>query len=97
MNIKINSVHFEADTQLKDLISSKLQKLTQYHDGITNVEVFLKLENSQDQGNKVVEAKLEIPQHKLFAKKQTESFEKSADEVIAALKKQILKHKEKKK
>ena len=95
MNILIKSVHFTADLKLEEFIKNKLNKLKQYDDRIVRANVFLKLEKSQDLENKITEIKLEIPGSELFAKKQTNSFEKSTDSAIDALKKQLQKFKEK--
>jgi putative sigma-54 modulation protein len=93
MNIKINAVHIDVDDKLKDFVTSKLNKLTVFFDNIMSAEVFIKAEDSQVDGNKIVEIKLEIPGNELFAKKQTESIEKSADGAVEALRKQIIKYK----
>jgi putative sigma-54 modulation protein len=95
MNIKIHSVHFDADKKLLDFIELKIEKLTQFFEGIIASEVFLRLENTQDLENKVVEIKLEIPGNDLFAKRQSSSFESATDQSIDALKRQITKVKEK--
>jgi len=95
MNIRIKAVKFDADSKLEDFIQKKVSKLGRFFDDIITAEVFLKLENSPDLENKVVEVKLDIPGSDLFARKQTRSFEESTDEVVDALKQQILKHKEK--
>jgi len=96
MNIQIHSVRFDADKKLTDFVHLKLEKLTQFSDDIVNVEVFLRLDKDQERENKITEIKLELPGGPLFAKKQTKSFEESTDEAIEALKKQITKHKQKK-
>jgi putative sigma-54 modulation protein len=95
MNIRIKAVKFDADSKLEDFIQKKVSKLGRFFDDIITAEVFLKLENTPDLGNKVVEVKLDVPGSDLFARKQTKSFEESTDEVVDALKQQILKHKEK--
>jgi putative sigma-54 modulation protein len=95
MNIRINAVRFDADSKLEEFIEKKVSKLTRYFDDIVSAEVFLKLENTADLENKVVEIKLEIPGSDLFARRQSKSFEESTDDVVDALKQQILKHKEK--
>ncbi|MCK7530409.1 MAG: HPF/RaiA family ribosome-associated protein [Marinilabiliales bacterium] len=46
--------------------------------------------------NKISEIKLELPGGPLFARKQSKTFEEATDEAIDALKKQITKHKQKK-
>jgi putative sigma-54 modulation protein len=95
MNIRIKAVKFDADSKLEDFIQKKVSKLGRFFDDIITAEVFLKLENTPDLENKVVEVRLDIPGSDLFARKQTRSFEESTDEVVDALKQQILKHKEK--
>jgi putative sigma-54 modulation protein len=95
MNIRINAVKFDADSKLEDFIQKKVSKLGKYFDDIITAEVILKLENTPDLENKVVEVKLDIPGNDLFARKQAKSFEESTDEVVDALKQQILKRKEK--
>jgi putative sigma-54 modulation protein len=95
MDIKIHSIHFDADAKLKSFIESKLQKLLQFHDGIMNAEVFLRLENVGDKENKVTEVRLDIPGNPVFAKKQSTTFEQSTDNVVDALRRQLLKQKAK--
>jgi ribosomal subunit interface protein len=95
MDIKISSVHFDADKKLLDFIEKKVNKLVKFYEDIIGAEVFLRLESSQTLENKVTEIRLLVPGYDLFAKKQSKSFEESTDEVIEALRQQILKHKEK--
>ncbi len=97
MNIRINSLRFSPTQQLESFVESKVSKLDQYNDEIIGAEVFLKLENTQDEANKVAEIRLEIPGNELFAKKQSKSFEESTDTAIDALIKQIAKVKKKNK
>jgi putative sigma-54 modulation protein len=96
MNIQIHSVRFDADKKLIDFVHQKLEKLTQFDEEIVNAEVYLRLDKDQDRENKITEIRLELPGGPLFAKKQTKSFEEAMDEAIDALKKQITKHKQKK-
>ena len=95
MNIQIQSVHFSADKQLKEFISRKLEKLISIDDSIINADVYLKVDKPESYDNKIVEIKLHSSVGEYFAKKQANSFEESADLVSQALRKQILKHKEK--
>jgi putative sigma-54 modulation protein len=95
MNIRINAVRFDADSKLEQFIEKKVSKLARYFDDIINAEIFLRLENTPDLENKVVEIKLDIPGSDLFARKQSKTFEEATDIVVDALKQQILKHKEK--
>lgn len=96
MNIQIHSVRFDADKKLINFVHQKLDKLTQFGEDIVNAEVYLRLNKNQDRENKISEIRLELPGGPLFAKKQSRSFEEATDDVIEALKKQITKHKQKK-
>jgi len=95
MDIKISSVHFDADKKLLEFIDKKVNKLVKFYEDIIGAEVFLRLENSQESDNKVAEIRLLVPGYDLFAKKQSKSFEEATDIAIEALRQQILKHKEK--
>ena len=95
MNIKIQSVHFAADKQLKEFISKKVEKLISIDDSIINADVYLKVDKPESFDNKIVEIKLHSSLREYFAKKQANSFEESTDLVSQALRKQILKYKEK--
>jgi putative sigma-54 modulation protein len=96
MNIQIHSVRFDADKKLIDFVHQKLDKLTQFDEDIVNAEVYLRLDKDQERENKISEIKLELRGGPLFAKKQSKTFEEATDEAIDALKKQITKHKQKK-
>ena len=97
MNIKIHSIHFDADVKLESFIQSKVKKLSHIYDDIIGAEVFLRIVKSQKSDNKVTEIKVDIPGSDLFAKKQAKSFEESTDTAVDALRRQLQKHKEKKK
>ena len=45
MNVKIQTVRFNADEKLVAYITQKLEKLKIFHDRIVEVDVFLKLDN----------------------------------------------------
>jgi len=95
MDIKIHSVHFDADKKLVDFVESKVGKLDQFYDNIIGAEVFLRVEKGQSPDNKLAEIKLQIPGSDLFAKKQTDTFEESTDLAVDALRKQLTKRKAK--
>ena len=95
MNIKINSLHFDADKKLEEFITKKVNKITDKNDLVTGVDVTLKLDNAQDKDNKVTEIKINAKGGEFFSKRQTSSFEESTDEALEALRRQLKKHKEK--
>ena len=47
MNVKIQTVRFEADLKLVEYVKRKLEKLSTFHDRIVKVDVFLKLGGSR--------------------------------------------------
>ena len=95
MNIKITALHFKADQKLESFISEKIEKLTKIHDGIIGAEVTLKLENTEKPDNKTVEIRAKIKGNDAIAGKTAKTFEEAADEVSEALRKQLLKIKDK--
>jgi putative sigma-54 modulation protein len=95
MKVNISSLKFKTDKKLEDFINSKVEKLSTVYDGIIGSEVTLKLENGEDQDNKVAEIRLMVRGHDLFARKQSASFEESTDIAVDALRKQLDKHKDK--
>jgi putative sigma-54 modulation protein len=95
MKITVQSIHFNADKKLLEFIQKKVDKLDQFFDQIISGEVYLKLENVEDEANKISEVKLIVPGGTMFAKEKCKSFEEATDLAIESLRKQITKHKDK--
>jgi len=95
MKLNIQSIRFDADQKLIDVIQAKADKLDTYFDRIVSGEVFLRLEKSETRENKLVEIKLIVPGNDLFASKKAATFEEAVDEAIEALRRQVKKLKEK--
>ncbi len=95
MDVMIQAVSFTADRSLKDFVTEKVQKLSIFFDGIVSCEVYLKVDRKAAANNKVSEIKINIPGKELFAKKQCDSFEEATDLVTDALRRQLMKYKEK--
>ena len=94
MNINIQSIRFTADNKLLDFISKKLNKVLSIDDKVLSVDVFLKIDKPSSHDNKVVEIRLHSSLAEHFASKQADTFEESTDLAIQALRKQILKYKQ---
>ena len=94
MNIKIQSIHFDADKKLIDYVIQKIEKLEHFYDRILDATVYLKLNNHRTKDNKHVEVKINIQHNTLFKEAEANSFEAASDMVVEALKIQIKKHKE---
>lgn len=96
MNLNIQTVHFDADIKLRNHIEQKIQKLNQFHDRITNVNIYLKLDNIVHKiKDKIVEIKVAIPKHEFFVKQSCKSFEESFDMAMDSIVNQIKKQKDK--
>ena len=91
MRVQIHSIHFDADRELLDFVSAKLNKLLTFNSDLQNCEVFLRVEKSDSRENKVVEVKAHLPGKDLFAKRHAASFEAAMDEVHEALRRQVMK------
>ena len=94
MKLNIQSIHFDADQKLLDVIQVKTDKLDQFFDRIVSGEVFLRVVKSDNRENKLVEIKLIVPGNDLFASKRAASFEEAVDEAVEALRRQVKKLKE---
>ncbi len=96
MTVKIHTVHFDADVKLLEFMDKKISRLQQYHDRITKVDVYLKLDNVVHRiKDKVAEIKVHIPGYDFFVKQSTKSFEESFDVALDAVISQIKRKKEK--
>ena len=95
MNTQIQSINFAADKQLKEFINKKIDKLISIKDSVISADVYLKVDKPGSHDNKIVEIKLHSSDGGFFAKKQSNSFEESAYLASQALRKQILKNKQK--
>ncbi|MFZ4261301.1 ribosome hibernation-promoting factor, HPF/YfiA family [Sphingobacterium sp. HJSM2_6] len=95
MNITVQSIKFTADRKLIEFIKKRTEKLNQFLDNIIEGVCYLRLENVEDESNKVVELKFNVPGNQLFAKAQAKSFEEATDLAIESIRRQINKHKTK--
>jgi len=95
MKLQMHSIRFDADQKLTDFIQKKTDKLDKFFDRIIDGEVFLRLDKDNNMENKIVEIKLNIPKNQLFARERSKTFEAAADMAVEALKRQIIKHKDK--
>ncbi|MBX2888769.1 MAG: ribosome-associated translation inhibitor RaiA [Ferruginibacter sp.] len=95
MNVNIQTVRFAADSKLLDFINRKIEKVKQFHDRITHVDVYLKLDNVVHTiKDKIVEIRVSAPRHEFFVKQSSKSFEESFDTALNAVVNQIKRKKE---
>lgn len=95
MEIRIQSIHFDATEQLQAFIQKKAAKLEKFYDEINTVEVALKIVKPETAANKEAGIKIIVPNADFYANKICDTFEQAIDECLEALGKQLVKHKEK--
>ena len=77
-------------------MKKKVAKLSQFHERITKVDVFLKLDNvAHTIKDKIAEIKVHVPKHDLFVKHSSKSFEESFEFALDSVINQIKRKKEK--
>lgn len=96
MELRIQSVNFEASDQLKAFAEKKVNKLVKYTDDIIQTEMIMKVVKPDAPNNKEVSVKLNIKNGESFASKSADTFEEAIDLCMEALEKQIIRTKEKK-
>ncbi len=95
MEIRIQSIHFDASEQLQAFVQKKVSKLEKFYDDIKKVEVSLKVVKPESAENKEAGVKVLVPSGEFYANKICDSFEQAVDESVEALEKQLVKYKEK--
>jgi putative sigma-54 modulation protein len=95
MEIRLQSIHFDADVKLVEFIEKKLNKLETFYDQIISADVMLKLENNGQVKDKIFEVKLNVPGNTILSKETCKTFEEAVDLGTDSLRRQIVKFKEK--
>lgn len=95
MKVYVQSVNFNADKDLIEFIEKKVNGLGKYYDRIVDSEVFLKVQQTREKKNKLVEVKINIPRNEIVVKKQCKTFEQGVMLAVDSLKRQLTKKKEK--
>ena len=95
MEIKIQSIHFDATEKLQAFVEKKIAKLEKSHEDIQRVEVVLKVVKPATVQNKEVSVTVNVPGRSLFVEKVSDTFEEAVDLVVDSLKVQLQKIKEK--
>ncbi len=93
MEIRIQSIHFDASEQLQAFIQKKAAKLERFYDDIQKVEVSLKVVKPETAENKEAGVKVLVPNGELYANKVCDTFEEAVDVCLEALEKQLVKYK----
>lgn len=95
MKVNLNAVGFSVDRKLVDFIQVKMDKIERFYDKVVDADVYLKLENTSDKENKVVDIRVNIPGNDIAVSKQARTFEEAVDNSCDAIERLLIKHKEK--
>ncbi|WP_068597326.1 ribosome hibernation-promoting factor, HPF/YfiA family [Vaginella massiliensis] len=95
MKVKFQAVNFNAKQNLEEYLEQKLSKLDNLTDQIIAADVTMKLENTSEKDNKLIDVRLEIPGDDILVSKKGQSFEECIDLSMDTLKRLIIKRKEK--
>lgn len=95
MEIKIQSIHFDATEKLQEFIEKKVAKLEKTFEDIKSAEVQLKVVKPATAQNKATSLTVAVPGQTLFVEKTCDTFEEGVDLCVDAMKVQLTKFKEK--
>lgn len=69
MEVRIQSIHFDASEQLQSFVQKKVAKLEKFYDDIKKVEVSLKVVKPETAENKEAGVKVLVPNGEFYANK----------------------------
>ncbi len=95
MKVNVNSVNFTVDRKLVDFVQLRMDKLEKYYNKIVSSDVYLKVENTSDKENKIVEIKIHVPGDEFLVKKHCKTFEEAIELSSESLERLLVKRKEK--
>ena len=95
MKVNVHAVNFNVDRKLVDFIEERMNKLEKYYDKVVSSDVFLKVEQTSEKENKIVEVKIIVPGDEFMVKKQCKTFEEGVELASESLERLLLKRKEK--
>jgi putative sigma-54 modulation protein len=92
MKIDIHAKNIAVSDSLNEMINKKVSKLSTLYNQIISTAVYL---HEEGQNVKEVQLKVNIKNQTLVCKERHDTFESALDMSVDAMKKQIIKHKEK--
>ena len=94
MEIRVQSIRFDADQKLLDFIDKKIGKLTKFNEDVIKTDVILSLLPEYE--NKNVRVMMAIPGNDLIIERNAATFEEAIIDCADTLKDMLVKVKEKK-
>ena len=93
MEIKVQSIKFDADQKLIAFVEKKVSKLERFYEGLTEVNVTMTLLHEPD--NKDVKLQIHIPGEELIIQRNAKTFEDAVTECADAMKEKLTRAREK--
>lgn len=93
MDIKVQSIKFDADQKLLEYIDKKVSKIEKFYDGIVRTEVSLSI--LADPQNKNVKMRVMVPGNELVVERNSDKFENAVVDCVDVLKGLLVSEKEK--
>ena len=93
MEIKIQSIKFDADQKLIDFVNRKVGKLEKFYEDAVRYEVSLSL--LPDPENKTAKVRILIPGSEVVVERNADTFEEAVTECVGILKEKLVSVKEK--
>ena len=94
MEVKIQSVKFDASKQLIEFVEKKMSRLERFEGNSTGVDVTLKLDKDSERGNKIALVTLHVPGADIVSEQRAHTFEEAVDLALDAVKRQIEKRRD---
>ena len=92
MEIRVQSIKFNADQNLLDFVEKKFSRLEKFYDAVTSVDVALSLLPEHE--NKNVKVQVSIPGSTIVVEKNAKTFEDAVVDCADILKEKLVKVKE---
>lgn len=92
MEIRVQSLKFNADQKLLDFVEKKVSKLGKFDEAITSVEVVLSLLEKPE--NKCVKIMAHVPGGTQILERNAKTFEEAVNDCADAMKEKLTRHKE---
>ena len=94
MEIRVQSLKFNADQKLLDFVEKKVSKLEKFDDAITDVEVVMSLLEKPE--NKNVKLQIHVPGRSQVIERNAKTFEEAVNECVDVMKEKLTRNKERK-
>lgn len=95
MKVNVHAVNFTVDAKLVAFIQARIDKLEKYYDRVVASDVYLKVDNTSEKENKILELKIHVPGDDIMVKKQCRTFEEAIEVAAESAERILVKRKEK--